>query len=49
MILVAGGEEKALALLAMLKGGYINTLISDQKTLELILNSKNIYTLFNNN
>ncbi|MDO7976456.1 sugar-binding transcriptional regulator [Oceanotoga teriensis] len=37
IILVAGGEEKALALLAMLKGGYINTLISDQKTLELIL------------
>lgn len=37
MLLVAGGENKAKAILAALKGGFVNTLVSDHETLETIL------------
>lgn len=37
ILLVAGGKSKARAILAALRGGYVNTLISDNKTLELVL------------
>jgi len=41
IILVAGGKFKAKAILAALKGGYINTIISDDKTLEYVLELSN--------
>ncbi|GAU76825.1 sugar-binding domain-containing protein [Fusibacter sp. 3D3] len=43
ILLVAGGPSKAKAIYAALKGGYINTLVSDHETLETILelNQKN--------
>ncbi len=37
ILLVAGGPSKAKAIYAALKGGYINTLVSDHETLETIL------------
>lgn len=37
IILATGGKFKAKAILAVLKGGYINTIISDDKTLEYVL------------
>lgn len=37
ILLVAGGPSKAKAILAALRGGYINTLVSDHETLETIL------------
>lgn len=37
IIVAAGGKFKSKSILAALKGGYINTLISDNKTLEHIL------------
>lgn len=41
IIMVAGGKFKAKAILAALKGGYINTIISDDKTLEYVLELAN--------
>ena len=37
LMLVAGGESKCKAIYAVLKGGYVNTLVSDDKTLKKIL------------
>ncbi len=37
IFLVAGGVNKCQSIYAMLKGGYINTLVSDDKTLSRIL------------
>ena len=42
IILVAGGRKKAKAILAVLRGGYINTLVSDDKTLKYVLELGNI-------
>ena len=36
-MLVAGGVTKCKALYAILKGGYVNTLVSDDLTLKKIL------------
>lgn len=41
IILMAGGLKKAKALLAVLKGGYIDTLVTDEKTLERVLELSN--------
>ena len=38
VIAVAGGTEKQDAILAALKGGYINVLVTDEKTAEFLLN-----------
>lgn len=37
MIVVAGGIRKAKAILAALRGGYVNTLVSDEETLKHVL------------
>jgi DNA-binding transcriptional regulator LsrR (DeoR family) len=37
IMLVAGGESKCKAIHSILRGGYINTLVSDDKTLKQIL------------
>lgn len=37
IILVAGGKKKAKAILAALRGGYVDTLVSDDKTLSQVL------------
>lgn len=37
IILVAGGEKKSRAILGALRGGYIDTLVSDDKTLNMVL------------
>ncbi|MFZ5969679.1 MAG: sugar-binding transcriptional regulator [Bacillota bacterium] len=41
IILVAGGKKKSKAILAALRGGYINTLVSDESTLKHILELAN--------
>lgn len=41
IIIVAGGKYKARTILAALKGGYIDTLISDEKTLRYVLKLAN--------
>ena len=41
IILVAGGKKKSKAILAVLRGGYINTLISDENTLRHVLELAN--------
>lgn len=38
VVAVAGGVEKQEAILAALKGGYINVLVTDEKTAEFLLN-----------
>jgi len=37
IILAAGGKKKAKAILAALRGGYVDTLVSDDKTLRYVL------------
>lgn len=37
IIAIASGTEKARAIIAALKGGLINTLVSDEETIRLIL------------
>ena len=38
VVAVAGGKDKQEAILAALKGGYINVLVTDEKTAEFLLN-----------
>ena len=39
IVLIAGGMSKCKAIYSILKGGYINTLVSDDKTLKKIIES----------
>ncbi len=39
LVLNAGGENKAEAIAAAMKGGYINALVTDQDTAAAILRS----------
>ncbi len=41
IVLVAGGEKKGKAIYAALKGGYIDTLVTDEKTLNYVLELSN--------
>lgn len=41
IILVAGGKKKGKAIHAVLKGGYIDTLVTDEKTLNYVLELAN--------
>jgi dihydroxyacetone kinase len=41
IILVAGGKKKGKAIHAVLRGGYIDTLVTDEKTLSYVLKLAN--------